>query len=123
MAQPQMAAQAAQAFRTLRRWHRLKIHVPVTVVVRKQEKTVFVQARGQDLNEGGIAVFVGSELRIGEMVEISFTPPYQGNPMTARTVVRSRRGYTYGMEFITETKEDQQKVELIRSVLRTMKIE
>jgi hypothetical protein len=123
MAQPQMAAQAAQAFRTLRRWQRLKIHVPVTVVVRKQEKTVFVQARGQDLNEGGIRVFVGTELRIGEMVEISFTPPYQGNPMTARTVVRYRRGYTYGMEFVTETKEDAKKIELIRSVLRTMKIE
>ena len=123
MAQPHMAAQAVQAFRTLRRWSRLKIHVPVTVVVRKQEKTVFVQARGQDLNEGGIGVFVGTELRIGELVEISFTPPYQGNPMTARTIVRNRRGYTYGMEFITDNKEDQKKVEIIRSVLRTMKIE
>jgi hypothetical protein len=57
------------------------------------------------------------------MVEISFTPPYQGNPMTARTVVRNRRGYTYGMEFITDTNEDQKKVEIIRSVLRTMRIE
>ena len=123
MAQPQFAAQTAQAFRTLRRWPRLKIHVPVTVVVRKQDKTVFVQARGQDLNEGGIGVFVGTELRVGELVEISFTPPYQGNPMTARTIVRNRRGYTYGMEFVADTKEDQQKVEIIRSVLRTMKIE
>ena len=123
MAQPQLAAQVAHAFRELRRWPRLKIHVPVTVVVRKQEKTVFVQARGQDLNEGGIGVFVGTELRIGEMVEISFTPPYQGNPMSARTIIRNRRGYTYGMEFVAETKEDQKKVELIRSVLRTMRIE
>jgi len=118
-----MAAQAAHAFRTLRRWPRLRIHVPVTVVVRKETKTLFVTARGQDLNEGGIGVFVGHELRIGEVVEISFTPPYQGNPLTARTTVRNRRGYTYGMEFITETKEDMKKVELIRSVLRTMKIE
>jgi hypothetical protein len=123
MAQPQLAAQAVQAFRTLRRWPRLKIHVPVTVVVRKQEKTVFIQARGQDLNEGGIGVFVGTELRVGELVEISFTPPYQGNPMTARTVIRDRRGYTYGMEFIIENKEDEQKVDLIRTVLRTMRIE
>ncbi len=123
MAQPQMATQAAHAFRELRRWPRLKIHVPVTVIVRKMEKTVFVSARGQDLNEGGIGVFVGSELRIGEIVEISFTPPYQGNPMSARTVIRNRRGYTYGMEFITETKDDQRKVDAIRNVLRTMKIE
>jgi hypothetical protein len=123
MAQPQMAAQAAHAFRELRRWPRLKIHVPVTVVIRTNEKTVFVRGRGQDLNEGGIGVFVGAELRVGDVIEISFTPPYQGNPMTARTVVRNRRGYTYGLVFVTETTEDQKKVELIRSVLRTMRIE
>lgn len=123
MAQAQMGAQAAQAFRTLRRWARLKIRVPVTVVVRKPEKTQFVRARGEDLNEGGIAIFVGTELRLGDTVEISFTPPYQGNPMAARAVVRNRRGYTYGMEFVTETDEDQKQVASIRAVLRTMRIE
>lgn len=123
MAQAQTALQSAQAFATMRRWPRLKIHVPVTVVLRKQEKTLFVQGRGQDLNEGGIGVFVGAELHLGETVEISFTPPYQGNPMMARAVVRNRRGYTYGMEFITETPGDHQRVSSIRAVLRTMQID
>lgn len=118
-----MGAQVAQVFRTLRRWARLKIRVPVTLVVRKTDKTIFVQARGQDLNEGGIAVFAGAELRLGDTVEISFTPPYQGSPMMARAVVRNRRGYTYGMEFVTETEEDHKQVAAIRTVLRTMKIE
>jgi hypothetical protein len=122
MAQAQSAFPPAQSFQNVRRWPRLKIRVPVTVVLRKQEKTVFVQGRGQDLNEGGIAVFVGAELRLGDIVEISFTPPYQGNPMMARALVRNRRGYTYGMEFVGETPADHARIASIRAVLQTMQI-
>ncbi len=120
MASSQMASQVAPVYRTMRRWPRSKIRVPVTLIVRKADKTVFVQARGQDLNEGGIAVFAGTELRIGEIVEISFTPPYQGQPLIARTIIRNRRGYTYGMEFLAQSKDDAAQVERIREVLRAM---
>lgn len=123
MAQAQSVLQPPRAFQTLRRWARLRIHVPVTLVLRKQDKTQFVQGRGQDLNEGGIGIFAGTELRLGEIIEISFTPPYQGNPMMARAIVRNRRGYTYGMEFVTETPADHERVSAIRAVLHTMKIE
>jgi PilZ domain len=85
--------------------------------VRRPNKTVYVDGRGTDLNEGGIAVFAGAELGIGEEVEISFTPPYQGDPMIARTIVRNRRGYTYGMEFVGESQDDVQRVARIRDVL------
>ena len=113
-------AGAAPAFRELRRWPRLKIRVPVTVIVKKPNKTVYVDGRGTDLNEGGIAVFAGAELGIGEEVEISFTPPYHGEPLVARTIIRNRRGYIYGMEFVTETKSDMARVDRIRQVLRAL---
>jgi hypothetical protein len=102
----------------MRRWPRLKIQVPVTVIVRKPNKTVFIDGRGTDLNDGGIAVFAGAELPIGGEVEISFTPPYRGEPLVARTIIRNRRGYTYGMEFLTANKADAQRVTKIREVLR-----
>ena len=110
----------APSFRELRRWPRLKIRVPVTVILRKSNKTVYVDGRGTDLNQGGIAVFAGAELAIGEEVEISFTPPYRGEPPVARTFVRNRRGYVYGMEFIQDSKEDALRVERIRQVLRAL---
>ncbi len=113
-------ANPAPKFREMRRWPRLQIRVPVTVIAHKPNKTVYIDGRGTDINEGGIAVFAGSELGIGEEVEISFTPPYHGEPLMARTIIRNRRGYTYGMEFVTETKEDQEKVERIRHVLRAL---
>jgi hypothetical protein len=113
-------AASAASFRELRRWPRHKIRVPVTVILHKPNKTVYVDGRGTDLNEGGIAVFAGAELAIGEEVEISFTPPYRGEPLAARTVVRNRRGYIYGMEFIQNAKEDAVRVERIRQVLRAL---
>jgi hypothetical protein len=108
------------SFRELRRWPRLKIRVPVTAILRKCNKTVYVDGRGTDLNEGGIAVFAGAELAVGEEVEISFTPPYRGEPLTARTIIRNRRGYIYGMEFLVNGKDDAQRVERIRQVLRAL---
>ena len=113
-------AAPAPTFRELRRWPRLKIRVPVTVILRKSNKTVYVDGRGTDLNQGGIAVFAGAELAIGEEVEISFTPPYRGDPLVARTFVRNRRGYIYGMEFIQDSKEDAVRVERIRQVLHAL---
>ena len=107
-------------YKSMRRWPRLKIRVPVTVIVHKPNKTVYVDGRGTDMNEGGVAVFAGAELGIGEEVEISFTPPYHGEPLTARTIIRNRRGYTYGMEFIVESEEDKVRVERIREVLRAL---
>ena len=111
---------AAGSFRELRRWPRLKIRVPVTVIVKKPNKTVYVDGRGTDLNEGGIAVFAGAELGIGEEVEISFTPPYHGEPLLARTIIRNRRGYIYGMEFVKETQNDAARVDRIRHVLKAL---
>ena len=111
---------AVAGFRELRRWPRLKIRVPVTVIVKKPNKTVYVDGRGTDLNEGVIAVFAGAELGIGEEVEISFTPPYHGEPLIARTIIRNRRGYIYGMEFVKETKDDAARVDRIRQVLKAL---
>lgn len=121
MAHSEVAVQGAAAgYTTMRRWPRLKIRVPVTVIVRRPNKTKYVDGRGTDLNEGGIAVFAGTELGVGEEVEISFTPPYQGEPMVARTIIRNRRGYTYGMEFVGESQDDLERIARIRDVLTAL---
>jgi len=72
-----------------------------------------------ELNEGGMALFAGVELKPGQRVEIEFTPPY-GQPLRARSTVRNRSGYTYGTEFLLLNREDKQKSEQIRRVLQAM---
>lgn len=100
-----------------RRWTRFDINVPLRVIAPKSDKIVIVQGRGNELNEGGMSVFAGMEMKIGETVAVEFTPPYSGEPIRARCVVRNRTGYTYGVEFLLETNEDHASASQIRAVL------
>ena len=104
----------------MRRWARYRINVPVRVVVQRPDKTVIVSGRGMELNEGGMALFAGVELKVGQRVEIEFTPPYDGQPLRVRGVIRNRNGYNYGSEFLLLDREDKIQAEQIRHVLQAM---
>jgi hypothetical protein len=104
----------------MRRWPRYRINVPVRVVVQRPDKTVIVSGRGMELNEGGMAFFAGVELKVGQHVEIEFTPPYDGQPVRVRGVIRDRNAYNYGSEFLLLNGEDKLQVEQIRQVLQAM---
>jgi PilZ domain len=103
-----------------RRFPRYKLNVPVRVIVDKSDKVVIVQGRGDELNEGGMAIFAGVELSVGGQMAVEFTPPYSGNPIRVRCVVRDRRGYNYGVEFLLENETDNERVSDIRAALRGM---
>ena len=76
-----------------------------------------VDARGRDMSEGGMAVFAGVELRIGDIVEVEFTPAYSGQPLRVKAEVRNRRGYSYGTEFLTDTASEQTQAARLRELL------
>jgi len=101
-----------------RRFRRFKLDVPVRVIVHSDEKTRIVDGRGNELNEGGLAVSAGVELELGETIEVEFTPAYTHQPLRARATVRNRNGYRYGLEFLTETAVDYERVEDIRVALQ-----
>jgi PilZ domain-containing protein len=103
-----------------RRWPRHRVAVPVRVILRRNNKLLMIEGRGNELNEGGMAVFAGVELRIGETVDIEFMPPYQGTPVRVPSTVRDRRGYYYGIEFVFATSEDEKKVNQIRLALQSL---
>lgn len=100
-----------------RRWPRLQIDVPVRVIAQKLNNPVVVQGRGKDLNEGGLAIFAGVELQVGDHIAVEFTPPYSDMPIRVRCVVRNRRAYVYGVEFLLEDSQDLARVNQIRTVL------
>jgi len=106
------------AYESVRRWPRYKLEVPVRLLAQKGDKVAIVQARGNELNEGGLAVFAGTELSLDEEVAVEFTPPYSGQPIRVRCLVRDRKGYCYGLEFLSVTIDDHQNVTQIRTVLR-----
>ena len=61
----------------------------------------------QDLSEAGIGILLAAELNGGEVIGLSFTLPGLDQPWQFRAVVRYRRGYHYGFEFLSLTGEQQ----------------
>lgn len=107
-----------QSFAKARRYPRYKLDIPVRVIVIKEDKVKLVHGRGNELNEGGLTVFAGIELAIGEEISVEYTPAYSGTPIRARGVVRDRRGYRYGVELLLETNDDLENAGRIRAVLQ-----
>jgi hypothetical protein len=106
----------------LRRWPRYKVDVPVRVITQPPARVAVVDGRGRELNCGGMAVFVGAELRIHQQIAVEFTPPYLSQPIRVRCFVRNRSGYFFGLEFITENDNDYAAVAQLESVLKSIGI-
>jgi hypothetical protein len=101
-----------------RRYRRFRLDVPVRIIIHSEEKTRIIDGRGNELNEGGLAINAGVELEVGDEIEVEFTPAYTHQPLRARAAVRNRDGYRYGLEFLGETPTDRQRVEDIRIALQ-----
>lgn len=103
-----------------RRWRRHHLDVPIRVIVHDASKTSVFVGRGNELNEGGMAITAGVELRTGDEAEIEFTPPYSGGPLRIRGVVRNRAGYRYGMEFVADGDREKEQVDRLKTMLTVL---
>jgi len=70
-----------------------------------------------DLSEAGIGILIAAELKVGEVAGLNFSLP-GGLPWELRAVLRYRRGYHYGFEFLSLTGEQQ---EWLKAYLRSLK--
>ena len=61
----------------------------------------------RDLSEAGIGILLAAEMGGGEVAGLSFTLPGSTLPWEVRAVVRYRRGYHYGFEFLSLTSDQQ----------------
>ena len=101
-----------------RRWQRYRLNLPIRIIVSRNASTRITNGRAADISQGGVLVFAGIELSAGSEVFVEFTEPYSGEPIRARGLVRHRRGYNYGVEFLTETTEQQEQADKFRALLR-----
>jgi hypothetical protein len=67
-----------------------------------------VEGHCRDLSQAGIGILLAADLNGGEVVGLSFLPPESVQPWEVRAVVRYRRGYQYGFEFLSLTGEQQE---------------
>jgi len=96
-----------QTDRRRRRHPRYQTDFRVTVTNLLGNSYQKIEGHCRDLSEAGIGILLASELNVGEVVGLTFsfsgsTPPWQ-----LRAVARYRRGYHYGFEFLSLTREQQ----------------
>ncbi len=111
--------QPAQPFRNTRRWQRYKLDVPIRLIATCGEKDRVVAGRGRDISVGGVQVFAGIELRVGDLIQVEFTPPY-GEPLRVAGHVRNRNGYYYGVEFLRGTARETADADRLREILQSL---
>ncbi len=70
-----------------------------------------IQGRMIDLSCGGIRAMIAAELLIGDRLELEFRLPYTSAVVRPIAVVRSRKHYQYGLEFMLVVAADREKID------------
>jgi len=114
---PRMNIQNTQDRGVFRRWQRFRLNMPIRLIVSRDNITRITDGRANDISDGGLLVFAGIELNTGDNVFVEFTPPYSGEAVRARGVVRHRRGYTYGVQFYSENATEEDQIKKFRGLM------
>ena len=92
-----------------RRFERFEVEARVKVsVTRKGEKIVFT-GTAHDISVGGMALFLGGDLQIGEAVTVTFALVFS-TQLVIQGIIRSRERYEYGVEFLNPSKTQQDEI-------------
>ena len=100
-----------------RRWQRFRLNMPVRLIVLRDNSTRITDGRANDISDGGLLIFAGFELKMGDTVHVEFTPPFSGEAVRARGVIRHRRGYNYGIQFQSQTPMEEDQIRKFRNLL------
>jgi hypothetical protein len=92
-----------QADRRRRRHPRYRDEFRVTVSCLLENRYQKLEGYCKDLSEAGIGILLAAELNGGEVAGLNFSLAGSGPPWEVRGVVRYRRGYHYGFEFLSLT--------------------
>ncbi len=95
-----------------RRTPRYKLDLRAKITYRRNGLNQSAQARGQDVSEGGMAMFVPIQFGKGDPLEVEFTLPHSRLPLRIQALVRNIDGHRYGLEFMNVT--EAQKQEIVR---------
>ncbi|HEY6339516.1 MAG TPA: PilZ domain-containing protein [Candidatus Sulfotelmatobacter sp.] len=101
-----MCAQPGRAFlntpgRRLRRNARYRASFQVLVTLLAAGRYQTLEAHCKDVSKAGLGLMIAAEIASGEVVSLNFTLPGLSEPWEVRGVLRHRRGYHYGFEFLS----------------------
>jgi len=95
---------------------RLRLDVPVCLIIPRPYTVQLVDARVRDISADGAAIFAAVELAVDSEIQMEFTPPREG-PLRVRAVVRNRRKYVYGVEFLPRNGQEELHLAALQAIL------
>lgn len=96
---------------------RFRLNTPVCLIVGMPDNVHLVNARLRDISDDGAAIFAGVELAVDSEVQIEYTPSFNRGPVRVHAVVRNRRGYIYGLEFLPRDGVEEQILLTLKAML------
>lgn len=93
-----------------RRFPRYRAEFAVVVTLFSPTDRQRLDAYSRDISQAGIGMLIAAELALGEVVSLNFSLPKSSDSWEIRAVLRHRRGYHYGFEFLSAS--DEQKAAL-----------
>ena len=83
-----------------RQFPRYEIDTEIHVATFGREKQEVVRGRALNISEAGVAGLFVTGWDAGTTVNLKFSVPVVGNPLSVDAVVRSRSDYRFGFEFV-----------------------
>lgn len=91
--------------RRVRRHSRCTCNFPMVVTLFAGDSYRRLDAHCKNLSEAGMGILLAEELAAGEVVSLRFCFPGSSQEWEVRAILRHRRGYHYGLEFISVSTE------------------
>jgi hypothetical protein len=88
-----------------RRFPRYRTNFPVAVELLLEKGYKRLAGQCKDLSIAGIGALLAEELAMGEVLALTFSLPVSTVVWHVRTVVRHRRKYHHGLEFLSLSQE------------------
>lgn len=83
-----------------RKWKRIKVDVRVKMRQSDAPEASSSVVRTYELSVGGMSVYASEMLAIGDVVRAELSLPTVAKRFEVTAVVRNRRGFRHGMEFV-----------------------
>ena len=100
-----------------RRYERYRTDFPVNATVLRESGYQDLAGRCGDIGHGGMGAVFNAECVKGEVISLEFRLPNVTEVLNVRSIVRYRKGFLHGLEFLGLTDEQRQEIEAFCSQL------
>lgn len=94
-----------------RRYERYRTDFPVKATVLRDSGYQDLEGRCGDIGHGGMGAVFNAECVKGEVISLEFRLPRAAEILSVRSIVRYRRGFLHGLEFLGLTDEQKYQIE------------